>query len=75
MLCRIPNVFLRGFVCRTNVASNTAFRGFGGPQGLLICESWIDQIATTLDVPADQVGIFDSQPGVWLLCDVQKCTT
>lgn len=29
---RIPNVRAVGHVCRTNVASNTAFRGFGGPQ-------------------------------------------
>ena len=29
---RIPNVRAVGHVCRTHVASNTAFRGFGGPQ-------------------------------------------
>lgn len=28
----IPNVHAQGYVCRTNTASNTAFRGFGGPQ-------------------------------------------
>ena len=28
----IPNVRAIGHVCRTNTASNTAFRGFGGPQ-------------------------------------------
>ena len=31
---RIPNVRAVGHVCRTNIASNTAFRGFGGPQVL-----------------------------------------
>ena len=30
---RIPNVHVRGRLCRTNTMSNTAFRGFGGPQG------------------------------------------
>ena len=29
---RAPNFRVKGFVCRTNTASNTAFRGFGGPQ-------------------------------------------
>lgn len=29
---RIPNVRAVGHICRTNHASNTAFRGFGGPQ-------------------------------------------
>ena len=29
----IPNVDIKGRVCKTNVASCTAFRGFGGPQG------------------------------------------
>jgi xanthine dehydrogenase molybdopterin-binding subunit B len=33
---RVPHLRAVGHVCRTNVASNTAFRGFGGPQvGLL----------------------------------------
>ena len=31
---RAPNFRVKGFVCRTNTASNTAFRGFGGPQVL-----------------------------------------
>ena len=29
---RIPNLRVQGFVCKTNIASNTAYRGFGGPQ-------------------------------------------
>ena len=38
----IPNVSIEGFACRTNIASNTAFRGFGSPQvgspdGALLC--------------------------------------
>lgn len=28
----IPNVDVRGLLCKTNTVSNTAFRGFGGPQ-------------------------------------------
>ncbi|KAF7187278.1 Xanthine dehydrogenase, partial [Pseudocercospora fuligena] len=30
----IPNVSVRGRICKTNTVSNTAFRGFGGPQGI-----------------------------------------
>ncbi len=29
---KIPNVEVEGRVCKTNLPSNTAFRGFGGPQ-------------------------------------------
>ena len=38
-----------GRVCKTNVASNTAFRGFGGPQGMLVCETWIEHVAHVLN--------------------------
>lgn len=35
--------------CKTNTVSNTAFRGFGGPQGVLAIENVIDEIANYLD--------------------------
>jgi xanthine dehydrogenase molybdopterin binding subunit len=41
----IPNVDFSGRVVKTNLASNTAFRGFGGPQGMLVIEEIIDRIA------------------------------
>ncbi|MFT5574160.1 MAG: xanthine dehydrogenase large subunit [Cryomorphaceae bacterium] len=34
-----------GHRCKTNTVSNTAFRGFGGPQGMLVIEGVIDDIA------------------------------
>ncbi|MFZ5441743.1 MAG: xanthine dehydrogenase molybdopterin binding subunit [Myxococcota bacterium] len=34
----LPNVRLRGRVAKTNLPSNTAFRGFGGPQGMAVIE-------------------------------------
>ena len=52
---RIPNVKVTGRLCRTNLPSNTAFRGFGGPQGMFICEAYIDDIATKLKLPVDRV--------------------
>uniref|UniRef100_A0A3Q2Q718 Xanthine dehydrogenase n=1 Tax=Fundulus heteroclitus TaxID=8078 RepID=A0A3Q2Q718_FUNHE len=44
----IPNVHGQGFICRTNLPSNTAFRGFGGPQGLMVAEAWITDVAHCL---------------------------
>ncbi len=40
-----------GRVCRTHNVSHTAFRGFGGPQGMLVIEEILDRIARTLEVP------------------------
>ncbi len=34
--------------CKTHTVSNTAFRGFGGPQGMVVIEQIIDEIARTL---------------------------
>ena len=31
---------VKGYVCKTNLPSNTAFRGFGGPQGMIMTENW-----------------------------------
>jgi xanthine dehydrogenase large subunit len=43
-----PAVRLRSLPLRTNTVSNTAFRGYGGPQGMLACERWIAEIAYAL---------------------------
>lgn len=55
---KIPNIRVSGRLCKTNIPSNTAFRGFGGPQGMFIAENWIEHIAKTLDIPAKQVTYF-----------------
>ena len=34
----IPHMKVQGYACRTNIPSNTAFRGFGGPQAMMIIE-------------------------------------
>jgi xanthine dehydrogenase large subunit len=44
----LDNVRVEGNRCKTNTVSNTAFRGFGGPQGMLIIESILDDIARYL---------------------------
>lgn len=51
----IPNVHVRGRLAKTNTMSNTAFRGFGGPQGLFISESYMNEIADRLDIPVERL--------------------
>jgi len=43
-----PAVRARSQPLYTNTVSNTAFRGFGGPQGMVACERWIEDIAYAL---------------------------
>jgi xanthine dehydrogenase large subunit len=50
-----PNVRVQGRICRTNLPSNTAFRGFGGPQGVIVGEEIIEQVARHLGLPAHEV--------------------
>ncbi|KAH7837697.1 hypothetical protein Vadar_016853 [Vaccinium darrowii] len=51
----IPNVKINGRVCFTNYPSNTAFRGFGGPQGMLVTENWIQRIAMELKKSPEEI--------------------
>ncbi|HEY1756747.1 MAG TPA: xanthine dehydrogenase molybdopterin binding subunit [Bryobacteraceae bacterium] len=51
----LPAVNVTGYVCRTNKTSQTAFRGFGGPQGMLVIEDALDRIARSLGLPPEVV--------------------
>jgi xanthine dehydrogenase molybdopterin-binding subunit B len=51
----IPAVRFTGLIAKTNVASNTAFRGFGGPQGMLVMEEIVDRVARRLGLPPEVV--------------------
>jgi len=44
----LANVMIRSYRCKTHTVSNTAFRGFGGPQGMVGIERVIDEIAHAL---------------------------
>jgi xanthine dehydrogenase large subunit len=48
----IPNVKATAYSCRTNLPPNTAFRGFGGPQGMFVIEAAIVKAAEALGVTA-----------------------
>jgi xanthine dehydrogenase large subunit len=51
----IPHFRAVGYACKTNKQSNTAFRGFGGPQGVVVMEDALDRIAHHLG--RDPVGL------------------
>ncbi len=44
----LENLALTSYRCKTNTASDTAFRGFGGPQGMFAIEYVLDEIARHL---------------------------
>ncbi|CAF1127068.1 unnamed protein product, partial [Brachionus calyciflorus] len=52
---KFPKAVLNGRVAKTNLASNTAFRGFGGPQGMMTTEMMITEIAEKLNLDANEI--------------------
>lgn len=46
----IPNIVIKAKACHTNLPSNTAFRGFGGPQGMMIIEQIMTRVARQLGI-------------------------
>ncbi len=46
----IPNVKMTAYSCKTNLPPNTAFRGFGGPQGMFVIESALSHAAKELGI-------------------------
>nr|AOE43260.1 xanthine dehydrogenase [Coremiostelium polycephalum] len=54
---KIPNVRVVGKLCKTNTPTNTAFRGFGGPQGMIICENWVERISSILNIPSYKIRV------------------
>jgi xanthine dehydrogenase large subunit len=51
----LPAVEATGHVCRTHKTSQTAFRGFGGPQGMITVEDILSQAAQRLGIPLDVI--------------------
>lgn len=52
---KIPNLRAEGRICMTNTSSNTAFRGFGGPQGMLMAEAWLEHLAMALRLQPEKL--------------------
>ena len=51
----VPNVEVTAYCCRTHLPPNTAFRGFGGPQGMFVIESAIAKAAQALGVTPREI--------------------
>lgn len=51
----LPNVKATAHCCKTNLPPNTAFRGFGGPQGMFVIEAAIAHAAQELGVGAEKI--------------------
>ncbi len=61
----LPSVCIAARVCRTNLPPNTAFRGFGGPQGMAAIEKVLEDISQTLGLDALDVrraNVYDDDP-------------
>ncbi|MEZ5649272.1 MAG: xanthine dehydrogenase molybdopterin binding subunit [Burkholderiaceae bacterium] len=61
----LPNVRIELLRCRLNTQSHTAFRGFGGPQGMVVIETIIEQIAHRLGLdPLDvrRINLYGAAP-------------
>lgn len=52
---QVPDVWIRGRLCKTNIHSNTAFRGFGGPQAMFIAEQMMHAVAEGLNIDVDEL--------------------
>lgn len=61
----IPNIRITARAWKTNLPSNVAFRGFGGPQGIAVIETVMDRIARKMQMDAAEIrfrnfyGLFD----------------
>ncbi|HHB78048.1 MAG TPA: xanthine dehydrogenase, partial [Saprospiraceae bacterium] len=51
----IPNTKVTAYSCKTNLPPNTAFRGFGGPQGMFVIESALAHAARELKIPTYKI--------------------
>lgn len=71
----ILNLRGRSAACKTNLPSNTAFRGFGVPQCMLVIESMIDDVALKLGRLPEEVGVMQSQNDVLLLACLHHYTS
>ncbi len=51
----IPHIEVHGRIAKTNKTSQTAFRGFGGPQGMIVIEDILGRVAPQLGVAPEQL--------------------
>lgn len=51
----VPNIQVAGRIAKTNKTSQTAFRGFGGPQGMLVMEDILSRVAPKLGLSGKEI--------------------
>ncbi|MCY3413683.1 MAG: molybdopterin-dependent oxidoreductase [Candidatus Heimdallarchaeota archaeon] len=51
----IPNVKITGISAKTNLPPNTAFRGFGGPQGMFVIEAALHKVADVMGISREEL--------------------
>lgn len=77
----IPNTRVQGWVCRTNTVSNTVFRGSGSPQGVMVGEQFIREVARhvgrdyleVMDLNLYREGHLTHYNQKLLNCNVERC--
>uniref|UniRef100_A0A914HVF7 Dolichyl-diphosphooligosaccharide--protein glycosyltransferase subunit 2 n=1 Tax=Globodera rostochiensis TaxID=31243 RepID=A0A914HVF7_GLORO len=81
---KFGNVNVYGHLCKTNLASNTAFRGFGGPQGMFATETIIKHAAEQFGIDVDtlrELNMYTTEGdithyGMHLRqCNIRRCWT
>lgn len=73
----IPNIVVEGYVCKTNLPSNTVFRGSGSPQAMLLAENYIREIAYNLNLdPIDvaKINFYDENDITFYDQRLTNCT-
>ncbi|XP_059046413.1 xanthine dehydrogenase-like [Achroia grisella] len=55
----IPNIEVNAYICKTNIPSNTAFRGFGAPQVMFAAESMIRDVAVYLNKTYEEIAMLN----------------
>ncbi|XP_037795303.1 xanthine dehydrogenase/oxidase-like [Penaeus monodon] len=74
---RCKNRRVTGYACKTNLPSNTAFRGFGGPQGMMFTEDMVSRTADFLGMAHDELrrkNMIDSGDVTHFEQSLERCT-
>ncbi|XP_053612796.1 xanthine dehydrogenase-like [Plodia interpunctella] len=77
----IPNIEVKGYICKTNLPSNTAFRGFGAPQAMLATEAMIRDVAEALNKTYEEIveinmyheGQLTHFNQILIYCTIERC--
>uniref|UniRef100_A0A6P7FW35 Xanthine dehydrogenase n=1 Tax=Diabrotica virgifera virgifera TaxID=50390 RepID=A0A6P7FW35_DIAVI len=73
----IPTCKVKGTLCKTNLPSNTAFRGFGAPQGMYMAEVIVQQIADYLQkdpIEISQINLYNEGDATNFNQVLENCT-